>query len=57
MGLYECLGKMLLSAEVGSVEAQKELILELQLGLQNKHVELREYRDAEDRNRTREQEH
>ena len=52
---YECLGKMLLSTEAEDVKAQAELILELQLGLQNKHVELQKYRGAEDRNRTRKQ--
>ena len=37
---YDCLGKMLLSTEAGGFKAQAELILELQLGLQNRHVEL-----------------
>ena len=36
---YECLGKMLLSTEAEDVKAQAELILELELGLQNTHVE------------------
>ena len=46
---------MLLSTEAEGVKAQAELILELQLGLQNKHVEQTNVRYAEDRNRTREQ--
>ena len=52
---YECLGKMLLSTEAEDVKAQAELILELELGLQNTHVEQTNFRYAEDRNRTREQ--
>ena len=41
---YECLGKMLLSTEAEDVGAQAELILELELGLQNTHVEQRNFR-------------
>ena len=52
---YECLVKILLSTEAEDVKAQAELILELQLGLQNTHVEQTNFRYAEDRNRTREQ--
>ena len=47
---YEGLGEMLLSTEAEGLKAQAELILELQPGLENKHVELQKYRDAEDRN-------
>ena len=52
---YECLGKMLLSTEAEGAKAQAELVLELQLGLRKRHIEFQKYRDAEDRNRTREQ--
>ena len=52
---YDFLGKKLLSTEAEGAKAQAELILERQLGLHNKHVELQKNRDAEDRNRTREQ--
>ena len=37
---YQCFGKMLWSTEPEGAKAQAELILELQPGLQNKHIEL-----------------